>query len=547
MFVIATVFPINIGFLGFIGAFLVGAIAFGYDDKEILEVFPSSIVLTIIGVTYFFGMAKQNGTIDLMVSACIRAVRGKLYLIPWVFFLVAAFLTSLGTFSPAAVALIAPAAMSFAGRTRMSPLVMGIMTINGAHAGAFSPISVSGVLVRDIVEGNGLTLDPWQLFFSSFGINTLLSVLTVAAYAVTSRVKTLEYTATGSVMTIEDDAVDADHVPLTRVRMLTLALIAAILVIVLVGHQPISFVAIAAGVLLSFTDLKNTSRTIAGISWPTVLLVGGMVTYIAMLEEARHHRRPRRHGAAHRRPRGRGAGALLRDRRLLGLRLLHRAAGGDHPAVPAAAAARRAARGGGRRGALDRRHRGRRLALLHERRARAGERAGHRPERLLPAAAAQRGSRGRRRAAHLLGAAGGRAERLRLIRPHASPAARRERRVEHDRTDPHRRPRRPPGRLRSSRRLEIDPRRRGHRVPRPPRIPRGGGRGAPALRRRDGDARAHPLRRGRALGPAGAPPARDHGTGERRHRPAGGGPRRDPRVGRRDGRHLGRRRVSPGR
>jgi len=285
MFVIATVFPINIGFLGFIGAFLVGAIAFGYDDKEILEVFPSSIVLTIIGVTYFFGMAKQNGTIDLMVSACIRAVRGKLYLIPWVFFLVAAFLTSLGTFSPAAVALIAPAAMSFAGRTRMSPLVMGIMTINGAHAGAFSPISVSGVLVRDIVEGNGLTLDPWQLFFSSFGINTLLSVLTVAAYAVTSRVKTLEYTATGSVMTIEDDAVDADHVPLTRVRMLTLALIAAILVIVLVGHQPISFVAIAAGVLLSFTDLKNTSRTIAGISWPTVLLVGGMVTYIAMLEE----------------------------------------------------------------------------------------------------------------------------------------------------------------------------------------------------------------------------------------------------------------------
>jgi len=285
MFVIATVFPINIGFLGFIGAFLVGAIAFGYDDKEILEVFPSSIVLTIIGVTYFFGMAKQNGTIDLMVSACIRAVRGKLYLIPWVFFLVAAFLTSLGTFSPAAVALIAPAAMSFAGRTRMSPLVMGIMTINGAHAGAFSPISVSGVLVRDIVEGNGLTLDPWQLFFSSFGINTLLSVLTVAAYAITSRVKTLEYTATGSVMTIEDDTVDADHVPLTRVRMLTLALIAAILVIVLVGHQPISFVAIAAGVLLSFTDLKNTSRTIAGISWSTVLLVGGMVTYIAMLEE----------------------------------------------------------------------------------------------------------------------------------------------------------------------------------------------------------------------------------------------------------------------
>lgn len=158
MFVIATIFPINIGILGFIGAFLVGAFALGYDDKEILEAFPSSIVLTIIGVTYFFGMAKRNGTIDLLVNACIRAVGGRTVVVPWVFFFSASVLTALGTFSPAAVALISPAAMSFAARTRMSPLVMGILTINGAHAGAFSPISVSGVLVTDIVKSSGLSI-----------------------------------------------------------------------------------------------------------------------------------------------------------------------------------------------------------------------------------------------------------------------------------------------------------------------------------------------------------------------------------------------------
>ncbi|MFC9553557.1 SLC13 family permease [Rhodococcus sp. NPDC056960] len=319
MFVIATIFPINIGILGFIGAFLVGAFALGYDDKEILEAFPSSIVLTIIGVTYFFGMAKRNGTIDLLVNACIRAVGGRTVVVPWVFFFSASVLTALGTFSPAAVALISPAAMSFAARTRMSPLVMGILTINGAHAGAFSPISVSGVLVTDIVKSSGLSIPPWTLFFASYGINLLLSVLTVVGYSVLARVRDLEYTATGTsdgtvgaqtnptggtapdwapaggagasggtqVLTRErrSTSIVPDADPVTAVQKLTLVLIAAVLVLVLVLHLPISFVAIAAGAILAFTDLSKQNEAIAGISWSTVLLVAGMVTYISVMED----------------------------------------------------------------------------------------------------------------------------------------------------------------------------------------------------------------------------------------------------------------------
>lgn len=93
-------------------AFAVGYFMLGYDDKEILAAFPSSIVLTIVGVTYFFGMAEKNGTIDLLVNAYIRAVRGRVTVVPWVFFFCASVLTALGTFSPAAAALISPAAMS---------------------------------------------------------------------------------------------------------------------------------------------------------------------------------------------------------------------------------------------------------------------------------------------------------------------------------------------------------------------------------------------------------------------------------------------------
>lgn len=294
MFVIATIFPINIGILGFVGAFAVGAFLLGFDDREILAQFPSSIVLTIVGVTYFFGMAQQNGTIDLLVSSCIRAVRGRVTLVPWVFFGCASALTALGTFSPAAVALLIPAAMSFAARTRMSPLVMGVMTINGAHAGAFSPISVSGVLVVGLVENSGLSINPWTLFAASYGINLLLSILTISGYTALSRVRKLDSTALGSATSTRGATAGPAFIHaeggappqrLTGAQALTLVLIAIVLVLVLVLHMPISFVSITAGAVLAFTDLSRQGEAIAGISWATVLLVAGMVTYISVVEE----------------------------------------------------------------------------------------------------------------------------------------------------------------------------------------------------------------------------------------------------------------------
>ncbi len=54
------------------------------------------------------------------------------------------------------------------------------------------------MLVRDIVEKSGLSINPWTLFFASYGINLLLSVLTVVGYAALARVRHLEFSATGT-------------------------------------------------------------------------------------------------------------------------------------------------------------------------------------------------------------------------------------------------------------------------------------------------------------------------------------------------------------
>lgn len=278
MFVVATKWPLNIGVMGLVASFGVGYFMLGMSDKEILEEFPASIVLTIIGVTYFFSMAQRNGTIDIIVQTCVRLVRGKTLLLPWVFFLMAAALTSLGTFSPAAVALLAPAAIGFAYESRIHPVLMGAFIINGAHAGGFSPLSVAGVLVHDIALKNGFPISQGGLFAASFALNLILSALTVVLFALLGKLRDGEGGA---------QHVDADAPRTSRPhgqQILTLLLIAAMLICTLGFHMPIGFVALSAGLLLALINIKEHRTFIGGISWSTVLLVAGMITYVSLLQ-----------------------------------------------------------------------------------------------------------------------------------------------------------------------------------------------------------------------------------------------------------------------
>ncbi|MFE4197043.1 SLC13 family permease [Paenarthrobacter sp. NPDC056912] len=277
MFVVATKWPLNIGVMALVASFGVGYFMLGMTDKEILADFPANIVITIIGVTYFFSMAQRNGTVDIIVQTCVRLVRGKTLLLPWVFFLLAASLTALGTFSPAAVALLAPAAIGLAYESRIHPVLMGAFIINGAHAGGFSPLSVAGVLVHDIAVKNGFPISQGALFGASFALNLILSVLTVVVFALLGK---LRDGATGQ-------HAELDTTRTTRPRgqqILTLALIAAMLVCALGFHMPIGFVALSAGLLLALVNIKEHRTFIGGVSWSTVLLVAGMITYVSLLQ-----------------------------------------------------------------------------------------------------------------------------------------------------------------------------------------------------------------------------------------------------------------------
>jgi hypothetical protein len=176
-FILATVLPINMSVIAFVGAFLVGTLIAGMQTKAIMAGFPAELFLTLVGITFLFAQAQNNGTIDWLVRLAVRAVRGRIAAIPWIMFAIAALLTAVGAVSPAAVAIIAPIALGFAAKYGINPLMMGLMVIHGAQGGGFSPISIYGGITNKIVQKANLPISELTTAFASLGVNLAVALV----------------------------------------------------------------------------------------------------------------------------------------------------------------------------------------------------------------------------------------------------------------------------------------------------------------------------------------------------------------------------------
>ncbi|WP_329792268.1 SLC13 family permease [Lentzea sp. DG1S-22] len=287
VFVIATTRSINMGALAFAAAFGVGTLVADMKTDDIFKGFPGSLFVVLVGVTFLFAIARANGTTDWLVHRAIRLVGGRIALMPWVMFAITGVLTAIGAVSPAAVAIVAPIAMGFAARYRISPLLMGVMVVHGAQAGGFSPISIYGTIVNGIVDKEGLPGSPVVLFLASLVVNLLIAVV---VFVVCGGMKLARQPLDAPVPartgggSSGDGPSDDESTTLTAPRIATLLGLAALVVAALVFDLDVGLAAITVAVLLSVVWPETSKEAITQITWPTVLLICGILTYVAVLQ-----------------------------------------------------------------------------------------------------------------------------------------------------------------------------------------------------------------------------------------------------------------------
>jgi di/tricarboxylate transporter len=258
---------INVGLLAIPLAWAVGIYA-GRPADAVLSGFPSSLFITLTGVTVLFTLAEVNGTVAALARRLLGLARGRHSLVPPIIFLIACAISTVGPGAIVAVALVAPVGMALSMRAGISPFLAALMIANGANAGNLSPLSAVGIIANTRMAAAGLGGHEWRVWAANFLAHSLVGA---AAYALLIRHS-------------RPPTVVAEELPepLSPRQWLTLTIIVVWIVAVVGFSQSIGLAGFAAATIVTLAGVSDETAAIRRMPWSAIVMVCGVTLLVAM-------------------------------------------------------------------------------------------------------------------------------------------------------------------------------------------------------------------------------------------------------------------------
>ena len=262
---------VNLGFLSLGVAYFLG-IAGGMTAKQISAGFDSSMFVTLVGVTFLFGMASNNGTLDLFSKKIVALVGKHTVLIPMLMFFLSAFISAIGPGHIAAGILMTTFAMYLAFEMNINPMSTALYAKLGANAGCASVLSMTGILAKNLSEPLG---------YSGFGLHLFLAVL-ISGSAFTLVV----YVLYKGYKVKADNPLKLSEIPkFNRDQFCTIIAIIVMVVCCIGFKLDTGLFAFAAAAVLILLGCVDEKKAIKGIPWGTLIFICGVGTLISVINK----------------------------------------------------------------------------------------------------------------------------------------------------------------------------------------------------------------------------------------------------------------------
>lgn len=284
-------FNVNMGVTGLVFAWIVGCLMMGMKVKEVVALWPNSVVFQLLSITLFFGFACCNGTMQAVADHLLYAVRKQSWMIGIAIYFIAIILGAIGCPPPAANAIMAVIGFSIGLPAGLHPVIIAWAVCHGANIGACMPWAASGAVVNSTIAANGFEAEAagmtWEFFLAYFFITT---VTLVALYVIFKGHKL-------NAISVEKPQ------PFNEIQKKNLIIISIVVALVVIPSmlnrmvkndalkflaprldiQMLSFVGFVVCVLMKLADQR---AVIKSVPWNTIILVGGIGTLMNVATQA---------------------------------------------------------------------------------------------------------------------------------------------------------------------------------------------------------------------------------------------------------------------
>lgn len=252
----------NTGILCIAFALVIGKWA-GISDQTIIDGFNYSLFLMLLGVTYLFGLAEINGTLNLLAQKIIALAGERTYLVPIVMYLFATILSALGPGTIPTAAIMMVFGMTLAIKMKINPAMLAAIIFLGAAGGGMSPLAATGIIGLNLCSEFGLTGIEEPLLLNGILSSTVYACLIYLAFG------GYKLKADGSFAALKSQSFS---IP----QWITLAGILGMVVLVLFFKMNVGLASFAMASVLVFLKVSDETEALHKIPWGTLLLICGV-------------------------------------------------------------------------------------------------------------------------------------------------------------------------------------------------------------------------------------------------------------------------------
>lgn len=166
---------INGGILAIIFSFLFGYFGLDMGITQTIALWPINLFITIILITYYFGFAINNGTMEGIVKRTMWITRRVPPLMPIALYILTFILGAIGVGAYSVFTFAAPLVCSIGAAAGMHPLISLMIIVGGTCVGSYCPIGQFGVTMTNTMVTHG-----WDEAMGSTIVNAMWANIAVS-------------------------------------------------------------------------------------------------------------------------------------------------------------------------------------------------------------------------------------------------------------------------------------------------------------------------------------------------------------------------------